>query len=144
MIMGHEMAHALREHARERIGKTLATRGGISIVTSLLGVGELGRTLADAGGQLMTLKFGRDDESEADLVGMELAARAGYDPRAGVTLWKKMGQASKGAPQEFFSTHPSSSTRIQDIESNLKKVDGLYARAEKPPRRFAPPPLSAG
>jgi Zn-dependent protease with chaperone function len=144
MIMGHEMAHALREHARERMGKQMATRGAIEIGATLLGLGELGRGAASMGGQLLTLKFGREDESEADLVGMELAARGGYNPRAGVSLWQKMAQASKGAPPQFLSTHPSSSTRIQDIEANLPKVEGLYARAEKPPRRFAPPPLSAG
>jgi predicted Zn-dependent protease len=144
MIMGHEMAHAVREHARERIGKTMATRGGISIVSSLLGFGDVGRTLADAGGQLLTLKFGREDESEADLVGMELAARGGYDPRAGVTLWQKMAAASKGAPPQFLSTHPTGATRITDIEASLPKVTGLYARAEKPPVRYRPPEAGNG
>ena len=93
------------------------------------------------GGQLLTLKFGRQDESEADLVGMEPAARAGYNPRAGVSLWQKMAEASKGAPPQFLSSHPSSSTRIQDIEANLPKVEPLYARAARPPRVFGPPSL---
>ena len=88
------------------------------------------------GGQLLTLKFGREDESEADLVGIELAARAGYDPRSGVTLWQKMAAANKNAPPQFISTHPSGPTRISDIEKNLPKVAGLYARAEKPGQRF--------
>ena len=87
----------------------------------------------------MTLKFGRDDESEADLVGMELAARAGYDPRAGITLWNKMVAANKGAPPEWLSTHPSGGSRIKDIEANLAKVMPLYERAEKPGRGFGPP-----
>lgn len=144
MIMGHEMAHALREHARERMGKTLATRGAIEIGAAIFGLGNAGRMAADMGGQLLTLKFGREDESEADLVGMELAARAGYDPRAGVSLWNKMGQASKGAPPQFLSTHPSGPTRIRDIETALPKVEGLYARAPKPAQRFEPPkPASA-
>ncbi|MEY2654253.1 MAG: hypothetical protein RLZZ524_1281, partial [Pseudomonadota bacterium] len=73
-------------------------------------------------------------------VGMELAARGGYNPRAGVTLWQKMGQASKGAPPQFLSTHPASDTRIQEIEANLNKVTGLYERAPRPTRRYAPPP----
>ncbi|MEY4752881.1 MAG: hypothetical protein RJA44_556 [Pseudomonadota bacterium] len=140
MIMGHEMAHALREHARERMGKQMATRGAIGLGAALFGLGDVGRTVADMGGQLLTLKFSREDESEADLVGMELAARAGYNPRSGVTLWQKMQAASKGAPPQFLSTHPSSSTRIQEIEANLPKVEGLYARAEKPALRYAPPP----
>ena len=140
MIMGHEIAHALREHARERMGKTYATRGAIEIGSALLGLGGGGRYLADMGGQLVTLKFSRDDEAEADLVGMELAARAGYDPRAGITLWNKMAAASKGAPPEWFSTHPSGSSRIKDIEDNLPKVMPLYQRADKPAQRFGPPP----
>jgi predicted Zn-dependent protease len=138
-VMGHEVAHALREHARERMGKTLATRGAIEIGAALLGLGELARLGADIGAQLLTLRFGREDESEADLVGLELAARAGYDPRAGVTLWQKMGATNKGAPPQWLSTHPASATRIREIEANLPKVMPLYARAEKPPRRFEPP-----
>ena len=139
MIMGHEMAHALREHARERMGKTAATQGVIGLGAALLGLGDLGRTVADAGGQLLTLKFSRDNETEADLVGMELAARAGYDPASGVTLWRKMMEASKGAPPQFLSTHPSSDTRIKEMQASLPKVAGLYQRAAKPPRRFGPP-----
>jgi predicted Zn-dependent protease len=139
MIMGHEAAHALREHARERMGKTMATRGAIELGSALFGLGNLGRTAADMGGQLLTLKFGREDESEADLIGIDLAARAGYDPHAGVTLWQKMAVASKGAPPQFISTHPSGPTRIKDIEDNLPKVAPLYARAEKPTQRFEPP-----
>jgi predicted Zn-dependent protease len=142
MIMGHEMAHALREHARERMGKTFATRGALEIGSALLGLGDLGRMAAGMGGQLLTLTFSRSDESEADLVGMELAARAGYSPAAGVTLWQKMAAASKGAPPEFLSTHPAGTTRIKDIEANLPKVEGLYERAPKPARRFGPPPAA--
>ena len=139
MVMGHEMAHALREHARERMGKTIATRGAIEIGSALLGLGNGGRYLADMGGQLLTLKFGREDESEADLVGMELAARAGYDPAAGVTLWQKMAAANKGAPPPWLSTHPSGPTRIRDIEVNLPKVEPLYAKAARPAQRFEAP-----
>ncbi len=138
-IMGHEVAHALREHARERMGKTMATRGGIEIGAALLGLGNTGRYFADLGGQLLTLKFGRDDETEADIVGMDLAARAGYDPAAGVTLWQKMLAASKGAPMPWLSTHPSGESRIHDIQAKLPKVQPLFDRAEKPAQRFAPP-----
>jgi predicted Zn-dependent protease len=138
-IMGHEMAHALREHARARMGKTAATRIGASLLSAVLGLGGTGDALLSMGGQLLTLKFSREDESEADIVGMELAARAGYDPKAGVTLWQKMLGANKGAPPQFLSTHPSGSTRIQDIEAKLPKVVPLYAAAEKPPRQFGPP-----
>lgn len=139
MIMGHEMAHALREHAREQMAKRMATRGAIEIGAAIFGLGSGGRLAADATGYLANLKFGRDDESEADLIGVELAARAGYDPRAGVTLWKKMAAASKGGGFEFASTHPSGPTRIKDIERSIPLVEGLYQRASKPPIRYAPP-----
>jgi predicted Zn-dependent protease len=139
MIMGHEMAHALREHARERMGKTAATRIGASLISSLFGLGNIGDAALNMGGQLLTLKFSRDDESEADLVGLDLAARAGYDPSAAVSLWRKMIEANKGAPPEFLSTHPSGPSRIQDIQAVLPRVMPLYERAAKPPRRFSPP-----
>ena len=144
MVMGHEMTHALREHAREQMGKTMATRGAIEIGAAIFGLGNGGRLLADMGGQLLTLKFGRADETEADLVGLELAARSGYDPRAGTTLWEKMAAASKNAPVELLSTHPSGPTRIGDIRANLPKVEGLYARAPKPAERFGPPAPRGG
>jgi len=136
MVMGHEIAHALREHARERIGKGLATQGaariGGAVVAGIFGLDpHLTDAVARGGANLLTLKFGREDESEADLVGMEIAARAGYDPRAGVTLWRKMGAAAKGAPPQWLSTHPSGKTRIEDIEKNLPKVMPLYERARK-------------
>lgn len=139
-IMGHEVAHALREHARERIGKSTATGTLLSFGAALLGLGALGDVAANLGTQLLTMKFGRDDETEADLVGLELAARAGYDPAAAVRLWQKMGQAAKGAPPQWLSTHPSNTSRIKDIQANLPKVQPLYARAPKPTQRFAPMP----
>ena len=139
MVMGHEMTHALREHAREQMGKSLATRGAIELGAALFGLGDLGRSAASMGAQLLSLRFSREDESEADLVGMELAARAGYDPHAGITLWQKMGAASNGAPPQWLSTHPAGTTRIADLERNLPKVEPLYARADKPTRRFQPP-----
>jgi predicted Zn-dependent protease len=138
-IMGHEMAHALREHARERMGKTAATRIGASVLSAFLGLGNTGDALLNMGGQLLTLKFSREDESEADVVGMELAARAGFDPAAGVSLWQKMMNAAKGAPPQFLSTHPAGETRIKDIQAKLPRVQPIYARAGKPERTFGPP-----
>ena len=79
----------------------------------------------------MTLQFSRSDESEADLVGMELAARAGYNPQAAITLWRKMSAASKGAPPQWLSTHPSGQTRIAEMEKNLPHVMPIYRRASK-------------
>jgi predicted Zn-dependent protease len=134
MVMGHEIAHALREHARERMGKGAATnvvaRIGSAALSSWLGIDPRLTDMAAGGvANLATLEFSREDESEADLVGMELAARAGFDPRSGVTLWQKMGAANKGAPPQWLSTHPSGSTRISDIQANLPKVMPLYERA---------------
>ena len=131
MIMGHEMAHALREHARERMAKSKATGMGLSVASQLLGLGQLGDVAANMGTQLLTLKYGRDDETEADLVGLEIAARAGFKPEASVQLWKKMLSATgggKGQPS-FLSTHPSGNNRIQELEANLPKVANLYAQA---------------
>ncbi len=135
MVMGHEIAHALREHARERMGKATATNGvaaiGSAVASVFFGVNpQLTDLVAKQGASLLNLKFSRDDETEADLVGMEIAARAGYDPRAGITLWKKMSAASKGAPPQWLSTHPSGTTRIEEIQANLPKVLPLYERTK--------------
>ena len=130
MIMGHEMAHALREHARARIAKSQGTGTLLSIGAQLLGPGQLGDVAANLGTQLLTLRFSREDESDADLVGLELAARGGYNPQASVSLWEKMGQAGGGANgPSFLSTHPSGPQRIQVLQSNVPKVRGLYERA---------------
>ena len=131
MIMGHEMAHALREHARERVAKTNATGIGLSIAAQLFGLGQLGDVAANLGTQLLSLKFSREDETEADLVGLELAARSAYQPRASVTLWQKMTSAGGGAGPGFLSTHPSGPNRIRELEANLPKVQGLYERARR-------------
>ncbi|MGE0329333.1 MAG: M48 family metallopeptidase [Ramlibacter sp.] len=132
MIMGHEMAHALREHARSRIAKTQGTGALLSIGAQLLGLGQLGDVAASIGTQLITLKFSRSDETEADLVGLELAARAGYNPDASVSLWQKMGQASGGAGGPgFLSTHPSGPDRIRELQANVPKVRGLYEQARR-------------
>ena len=131
MIMGHEMAHALREHARERLAKSKATGIGLSVASQLLGLGQLGDVAANVGTQLLSLKYSRDDETEADLVGLEIAARGGFKPEASVNLWRKMLAANsggKGSPG-FLSTHPSGNNRIHELEANLPKVAHLYEEA---------------
>jgi len=130
IVMGHEAAHALREHARAQMGKNQALSVGTSLLGKAVGDGKYTKAI-DFGGNLLTLKFSRDDESEADMVGLDLAARAGYDPRAGVTLWQKMSAAGGGAQISWLSTHPSSSSRIQEIEAVLPKVTPLYEQAQK-------------
>ena len=132
MIMGHEMAHALREHARERLAKSQATGLGLSLGAQLLGLGDMGNMAANLGTQLLTLQYSRSDEGEADLVGLEIAARAGYDPKAAITLWQKMGAATGNkAGLAFLSTHPSGPNRIKELEANLPKVDKLYRQAAR-------------
>jgi len=130
MIMGHEMAHALREHARARIAKSQGTGTLLSLGAQLFGLGQLGDVAAGIGTQLLTLRFSREDETDADLVGLELAARGGYNPQAAVSLWEKMGKAGGGAGgPNFLSTHPSGPARIQQLQANVPKVQGLYQRA---------------
>ncbi len=131
-IMGHEIAHALREHGRERAAKSTIAQGvtlGASVLSQVMGYGDLGGQLASAGAKLTLLSFSRQDETEADLVGMDLAARAGFDPRAGVVLWEKMAAASKGQPPQWLSTHPSNENRIGEIRRHLGQTLPLYARA---------------
>ena len=131
-IMGHEVAHALREHGRERAAKSAIANGvtiGASVLSQVLGYGDLGGQLASAGAKLTMLKFSRGDETEADLVGMDLAARAGFDPRAGVKLWEKMAAVSKGQPPQWLSTHPSHERRVDEIRKHLDATLPLYAKA---------------
>lgn len=128
IVIGHEIAHALREHARSRMAKGALTQLGTSLLGAYIGGGKY-NDLLNLGGNLLTLKFSRSDESEADTVGLDLAARVGYDPRAGVTLWRKMLQANGNAPPQWLSTHPAGQTRIKDIEAQLPQVMPVYEAA---------------
>ncbi|HSV36774.1 MAG TPA: M48 family metallopeptidase [Ramlibacter sp.] len=130
MVVGHEMAHALREHARARIAKSQGTSTLLSIGAQLLGLGQLGDVAASIGTQLLTLRFSREDETDADLVGLELAARAAFRPEASVSLWEKMGRAKEGSGGPgFLSTHPSGPDRIRQLRENVPRVQGLYQQA---------------
>lgn len=126
-VIGHEIAHALREHARERASQQMATSVGLSVLSVVTG----NQATSDLGGTLANVMFGlpnsRLHETEADRMGVELAARAGYDPRAAVTLWTKMGALSGGSAQpELLSTHPSAESRIADLKVASEKVLPLY------------------
>ncbi|WP_257285498.1 M48 family metallopeptidase [Endozoicomonas sp. SESOKO1] len=129
-IMGHEMAHALREHGREAMSQAYAVQLGQDTLGILLGITpevmSVGSTLVN---YALTLPNSRTNEAEADLIGLELMARAGYNPRAAVTLWKKMSAQSEGSVPEFMSTHPSHNTRINGLNANIAKVDHLYRQA---------------
>lgn len=135
-VMGHEIAHALREHARERIARQMGTQAASTIGSIALeiftGV-RLDPQLAGTVGQaVFVLPNSRDNEQEADVIGVELMARAGYDPRAALSLWQKMGQVSgSGGPPEFLSTHPSGETRLRDLQGYVDKVMPLYQAAKR-------------
>ena len=133
IVMGHEIAHALREHSREQVSQAIAAQTAIGVGAALLGLGDGAANLTGAAYEaLIATRFSRTDESEADRIGLELSARAGYDPRAGVTLWQKMLKANQGGrPPEFLSTHPAEANRIQQIEALLPTVMPLYEAARR-------------
>jgi predicted Zn-dependent protease len=129
-VIGHEIAHALREHARERMSRQMAAGVGLAAIEILTGVrlGDLGQTLAQA---MFVLPNSRENEQEADRIGVELAARAAYDPRAAVTLWNKMAGQGGGQPPQWLSTHPSHETRVRDLQDYSQRVLPLYEQAKR-------------
>lgn len=144
IVMGHEIAHALREHGRERLAKSSLTNAGAKVLglglSALLGVDP---NLTDAatglGANLAIMKFSRSDETEADLVGLDIVARAGYDPRAGVALWQKMGSLGKNAMPQWLSTHPAGKSRIAEMQRHMPSVMPLYAKAKGVQQTSLPP-----
>jgi len=131
-VMGHEIAHALREHGREAMSKAYGVAMAKQGAGALLGLGQDSLALADTVvNYSLTLPNSRGNENEADLLGLELAARAGYNPNAAITLWEKMSQNSGGSPPEFMSTHPASATRVASLQAAIPKVMPLYQAAKK-------------
>lgn len=131
-IMGHEMAHALREHSREKMSRSFATSGVLSIATAALGLSSGQQELAGLAGQLgLNLPHSRTQEAEADKIGLELMARAGYNPNSAITLWQKMQRAGGGSIPQFLSTHPSSEKRIQAMQALMPTVTPLYHSSNK-------------
>jgi predicted Zn-dependent protease len=132
-VMGHEIAHALREHGRERASQAMAQGVALSVLGIVVGASESSVQLAQVITDVtINLPNSREHEQEADRVGVELAARAGYDPRAAVTLWQKMARTGGGGPPQFLSTHPSPENRIRDLQGYAERVMPLYRAA---PRR---------
>lgn len=131
-VMGHEIAHSLREHARERISRQMGTQATIGIVGALFGIGQLGQGLASKVADVtLNLPNSRLHETESDRIGVELAARAGFDPRAAVSLFEKMAKASSGnQPPKWLSTHPAYEDRINDLRASSEKVMPLYVAAK--------------
>jgi predicted Zn-dependent protease len=131
-VIGHEIAHALREHSRERISRAYAEQLALAGVAVATGASNTTMAIASqVSAVTFTLPHSREQEAEADRIGLELMARAGYDPNASITLWQKMAKAAGGAPPEFLSTHPSSGSRIKDLEANSPRVLPLYQSAKR-------------
>jgi predicted Zn-dependent protease len=127
--MGHEISHALREHSRERMSEELVKRIGVSVVGAAAKVDT--NKLDAVANLVISLPHSREHESEADVMGIELAARAGYDPRAAISVWKKMSALGGKQPLQFMSTHPAHETRIAELEKYMPKVLPLYEETVK-------------
>lgn len=131
-IMGHEMAHALREHSREKYSRQVATQTGIGLASAIFGLSSGQTEVANLAGQFgLSLPHSRTQETEADKIGLELMARAGYNPNASITLWQKMQRAEGGEGPQFLSTHPSSHNRITTLQSLIPAVMPFYNSAKK-------------
>jgi predicted Zn-dependent protease len=133
-VLGHEIAHALREHTRERVSRAYAQQIALAGVAVVTGAGEGALDLANQVASVtFQLPHSREQEAEADVIGLELMARAGYDPHSAVNVWQKMMSAEKsGGPPEFLSTHPAPQNRIADLQAHIPKVIPLYQAAKKP------------
>ena len=131
-VIGHEMAHALREHSRESMSQEYAKQAGLSIVGQLAGLSQGSMELAALATDVaLTKPHSRGMESEADTIGLELMARAGYNPQASITLWQKMLKAGGGSGPAFLSTHPAGEDRIATLQRLIPKVMPLYQAAPK-------------
>jgi len=134
-IMGHEIAHALREHGRERVSQAAAQNVLVNIATALAGpYGSAVSAANQVAHYAIVLPNSRENESEADAIGLELAARAGYNPMGAISVWQKMLKATKDKNSpEFLSTHPSGETRIEQLTALMPAVEPIYKVAPKPP-----------
>ncbi len=136
-VMGHEISHALANHTAERMSMAMASQLGLMGLAIAVGGNEYRGAIlsgsAAAAAVAITLPNSRTSEAEADQIGIELAARAGYDPRAAATLWQKMGESSKGGPPQFLSTHPSSANRQETLSALADQVMVYYLDKSKRP-----------
>ena len=131
-VIGHEISHALREHSRERLSRAYAEQivlAGVAVATGAESTTM--QVASQVSAVTFTLPHSREQEAEADRMGLELMARAGYDPNAAVTLWQKMSKAGGGGPPEFMSTHPSGESRIRDLQKTIPAVLPFYQAAAK-------------
>jgi predicted Zn-dependent protease len=138
-VIGHEVGHVIAEHGNERVSQQFAAQGGLALVQGILSTRE-GKDYGLLMGALglgtqfgVLMPFGRAQESEADKIGLELMARAGFDPRESVELWKNMARASGGSPPEFLSTHPSPDTRIRNLQDNMEPALNAFNSTTRRP-----------
>jgi predicted Zn-dependent protease len=131
-VIGHEISHALREHTRERVSRAYAQQLALAGIAAVTGAGA---GTVDLANQVASVTFqlphSREQESEADIMGLELMARGGYDPHAAVSVWQKMMAAQQGGPAQFLSTHPSPGNRIAELQARIPKVIPLYEAAPR-------------
>jgi predicted Zn-dependent protease len=131
-VMGHEIGHAIARHSAERVSQQMAVQGiggAVSVASSTKSAGtqNIINSLYGVGGQLALLKYSRDQESEADRLGLTFMALAGYDPHAALSFWQNMAAQNKsGAPPELLSTHPADATRIADIQKRIPEAMKYY------------------
>lgn len=135
-VIGHEVAHVLSKHSNERVSQKFAVEQGLGLINAIAspqsGTGQTLMGLLGVGAEYgILLPYGRVQESEADILGLDLMAKAGFDPRESTKLWVNMGRANRGQPPEFLSTHPSHSTRISDLNAHMPVALNLQNRARK-------------
>jgi predicted Zn-dependent protease len=132
-VIGHEVSHVLANHSAERVSEGMATQLGVGVAQAATGVD--GQLLGLAGNVFFTLPHSRTQESEADLLGLDLMSKAGFDPRASVTLWLNMSRAGGQKPPELLSTHPSDDTRIQQLQAQIPNALPIYEQARAQGKR---------
>ncbi|WP_371378527.1 M48 family metallopeptidase [Thalassotalea aquiviva] len=136
-IVGHEVAHVIARHSNERLSSNTLSQGVLMVAGTAMAVSDIdkdGLLLAGLGLGIqygILMPYGRTHETEADIIGQELMAESGFDPKESVKLWQNMAKQSNGAPPEFLSTHPSNQTRIKNLTNNLKKTEPLYRQVAK-------------
>ena len=141
-VIGHEIAHVQAKHSNERVSQKFAVEQGLGLLSAIAspqsGTGQTLMGLLGVGAEYgVLMPYGRIQESEADILGLDLMAKAGFDPRESVKLWVNMGRANRGQPPEFLSTHPSHSTRINDLNARIPSALGLQSRAMRLGKRPA-------
>lgn len=131
-VLGHEIGHVAKRHGKQRVQQQMVTAGGVELLKGVIGDNPTMMSAIGAGAEYgVTLPFSRSHESEADLVGLDMMARAGFNPSAAVQLWQNMGKAGGSKTPQIMSTHPSNETRIKDIQAKLTKAMTTYTVAQQ-------------